>query len=211
MKLHSDSFEHRGVLPVRYAAGKPDADGYGFADNRNPHLSWTDVPAGTQSFVLWVVDTDVPTRPEMAGVPDIEIPLRQARTEFTHWIVVDIDATTREIVEAAHCNGVTAKGKAPSAVGPGNGKQGLNDYTGWFATDPDMAGDWHGYDGAFPPPNDQREHRYFFRLFALDVPSLNLPERYTADQALRAMRGHILAEDAIYATYSLHPKLHKAL
>lgn len=206
MKLVSDSFGHRGVLPAKYAAGIPTAEGYGFGENFNPHLTWSDVPEGTKSFALIMVDPDVPTRPEMVGAPDVEIPVRQARCEFVHWLLVDIDPATREIAEGQHCQGVTPRGK-DETHGPGNSRQGLNDYTGWFSKDRDMAGDWFGYDGPFPPPNDLREHRYFFRLFALDVPSLNLPERFTAGDVHRAMRGHLLAESAIYATYSLHPKL----
>ena len=206
MELSTDSFEHRGVLPEKYAAGIPSADGFCFGLNVNPHLTWSDVPEGTQSFVLLMVDPDVPTRPEMVGAPGVEIPQRQARMDFVHWVVVDIDPATREIQEGQHCQGVTPRGKE-SAQGPGRGRQGLNDYTGWFSKDRDMAGDWYGYDGPFPPPNDLREHRYFFRLFALDIPKLTLPERFTAGDVHRAMRGHILAEDAIYATYSLHPKL----
>jgi len=66
-----------------------------------------------------------------------------------------------------------------------------------------MGGRYFGYDGPYPPPHDLRTHRYFFRLFALDVPTLGLPEAFTAGDALRAMQGHVLAEAALYGTYSL--------
>ena len=82
--------------------------------------------------------------------------------------------------------------------------QGGNDYTGWFAGDAELGGDYFGYDGPYPPPNDLRTHRYFFRLFALDVATLDLPPKFTAGDVLRAMQGHVLAEAAIYGTYSLH-------
>jgi Raf kinase inhibitor-like YbhB/YbcL family protein len=81
----------------------------------------------------------------------------------------------------------------------------LNDYTGWFANDEAMRGDWRGYDGPFPPPHDLRLHRYFFRLFALDVARLDVPARFTAGDVLQAMQGHVLAEASIYGTYSLNP------
>jgi phosphatidylethanolamine-binding protein (PEBP) family uncharacterized protein len=48
-------------------------------------------------------------------------------------------------------------------------------------------------------------HRYFFRLFALDVATLELPGRFGAGDVLRAMQGHVLAEALTYGTYSLHP------
>ncbi|HSR65911.1 MAG TPA: YbhB/YbcL family Raf kinase inhibitor-like protein, partial [Xanthomonadaceae bacterium] len=89
--------------------------------------------------------------------------------------------------------------------GPAGARQGLNDYTGWFAGDAGMQGDYLGYDGPYPPANDLRLHRYFFRLFALDVERLALPERFTAADVLRAMHGHVLGEAALYGTYSLNP------
>ena len=85
------------------------------------------------------------------------------------------------------------------------GARGLNDYTGWFAGDADMDGEYFGYDGPYPPPHDLRTHRYFFRLFALDVPKLDLPAKFTAADVLRAMHGHVLGEASVYGTYSLNP------
>ena len=78
------------------------------------------------------------------------------------------------------------------------------------AGDTDLAGDWFGYDGPYPPPNDLRTHRYFFRLFALDVARLELPARFTAGDVLRAIQGHVLAEASVWGTYALHPKARPA-
>ena len=50
-------------------------------------------------------------------------------------------------------------------------------------------------------------HRYFFRLFALDVAILDLPERFTAADVERAMQGHVLAEAAVHGTYTLNTAL----
>ncbi len=50
-------------------------------------------------------------------------------------------------------------------------------------------------------------HRYFFRLFALDVATLELPPRFTAADVHRAMHGHVLAEAAVHGTYSLNTDL----
>jgi phosphatidylethanolamine-binding protein (PEBP) family uncharacterized protein len=83
----------------------------------------------------------------------------------------------------------------------------LNDYTGWFAGDAQMGGDYLGYDGPYPPFNDARVHRYFFRLYALDVASLDLPDRFTAADVQRAVQGHALAEAAVQGTYTLNPRL----
>jgi hypothetical protein len=204
MRLTSDSFEHRQRLPGEFAAGVRTQDGAGFGPNRNPHLRWDDVPAGTRSFALLLIDPDVPTVPEMVGKPGVEIPVDQPRCEFTHWAMADIGADVREIAAGSCSDGIVAHGKQ-QPDGPAGCRQGLNDYTGWFAGDESMRGDWYGYDGPFPPPNDLRLHRYFFRLFALDVERLELPARFTSADVLRAMHGHVLAEASLQATYSLNP------
>ncbi|MEO7477703.1 MAG: YbhB/YbcL family Raf kinase inhibitor-like protein [Lysobacteraceae bacterium] len=201
MKLHSDSFSHRQAIPSRFAMGRM---GDTFSDNRNPQLAWSDAPERTQSFALLCIDPDVPTVADMVGKAGVEIPIEQVRTEFVHWVMADIPADVREIAEAAWSSGVTIGGKH-DLQGSHAARHGLNSYTDWFAGNKDMAGDYLGYDGPFPPSNDLRVHRYFFRLFALDVAHLDLPSRFTASDVLHAMQGHLLVEALTYGTYSLHP------
>lgn len=205
MRIHSDSFEPGQRIPARYAAGTPD----GFGGNRNPHLAWDDVPAGTRAFALLCIDPDAPTDPSLAGKDGVEIPVEHPRGPFVHWAMVDLASDLRSIAEGSASDGVTKGGKR-TPPGPAGARQGLNDYTGWFAGDPDMAGDWFGYDGPYPPPNDLRTHRYFFRLFALDVARLELPERFTAGDVQRAMQGHVLAEASVWGSYALHPQAQPA-
>ena len=200
MRLWSDSFENARPIPAEFAMGQPD----GFAPNRNPHLAWSDVPDGTRSFALLCIDPDAPTVPETVGRDDVQITVEQPRAHFIHWAMADIGPDVRVIAAGSCSDGVTARGKRQPA-GPAGARQGLNDYTGWFEGNDDMAGQWRGYDGPFPPPNDLRLHRYFFRVFALDVPTLPLPERFTAADVQAAMHGHVLAEATIYGTYSLNP------
>jgi Raf kinase inhibitor-like YbhB/YbcL family protein len=202
MRIWSDSFEHRGRIPAEFAMGTPE----GFGGNRNPQLAWADAPEGTRSFVLLCIDTDAPTDPSTVGREDLEIPVAQPRAEFVHWVLVDIPASVHHIEAGSCSDGVTARGKR-NPPGPPGSRQGLNDYTGWFAGDARMQGDYFGYDGPYPPFNDLRLHRYFFRLFALDVERLELPERFTAADVLHAVTAHELTEAAIYGTYSLNPKV----
>ena len=54
MKIRSDSFEHGKPIPPEFAMGTRD----GFGGNRNPHLAWDDVSAGTKSFALLCIDTE---------------------------------------------------------------------------------------------------------------------------------------------------------
>jgi Raf kinase inhibitor-like YbhB/YbcL family protein len=199
MQLSSDSFQLRGRIPTEFALGAAD----GFGGNRNPHLHWDEVPAGTRSFALLCIDTDAPTDPSTVGRKDLQIPVEQPRAGFVHWAMVDIGAELRDIPAGSCSDGVTARGK-PSPSGPAGARQGLNDYTGWFAGNAEMAGDYFGYDGPYPPFNDLRLHRYFFRLFALDVARLPLPARFTAADVFAAMHGHVLAEASTWGTYSLN-------
>lgn len=201
MRIHSDSFENGKPIPAQYAMGTPE----GFGGNRNPHLAWDDVPSGTRSFALLCVDPDAPTVPETVGREDLQIPVEQPRGDFVHWAMIDIDAAVRVIEAGSYSDGITAKGKR-TPPGPAAARQGLNDYTGWFAGDADMGGDYFGYDGPYPPFNDLRTHRYFFRLFALEVETLPLAERFTAADVFRALHGHVLGEALVHGTYSLNAK-----
>lgn len=200
MRLWSDSFENTKPIPTEFAMGQPD----GFAANRNPHLAWDEVPDGTKSFALLCIDPDAPTVPETVGRADLQIPVEQPRAHFIHWAMADIAPDVREIAAGSCSDGVTARGKQQPA-GPAGARQGLNGYTGWFAGDAQMGGEYYGYDGPYPPFNDLRVHRYFFRLFALDVATLALPARFTAADVERAMQGHVLGEALVYGTYSLNP------
>ena len=200
MQIRSDSFAHRGPIPAEFAMGAAG----GFGGNRNPHLAWDDVPEGTRSFALLCIDTDAPTDPSLAGKEGVQIPVSHPRGDFVHWTMADIPAGVREIAAGSCSKGIDKGGKR-TPVGPAGARQGLNDYTGWFAGDADMGGDYLGYDGPYPPPNDLRVHRYFFRVFALDVDHLPLPEKFGAGDVLRAMQGHVLAEAAIHGTYTLNP------
>ncbi|MHA3903997.1 YbhB/YbcL family Raf kinase inhibitor-like protein [Castellaniella sp. WN] len=208
MKLHSESFPDQGVIPERNAFARIDSQAHvTLAGNRNPHLAWADVPEGTRSFAILCVDPDVPTRPDDVNQEGREVPADLPRTDFFHWVLVDVSPDTRAVAEGDYSNGITPRGKAGPLALDGT-RQGLNDYTGWFAADRDMNGDYFGYDGPCPPWNDARVHRYVFTVYALDVAELGVSGRFTGAQALEAMRGHVLAQASLTGTYTLNPRLH---
>lgn len=207
MKLRSDSFEQGQPMPAEFAFGRTGPDSPCIlSDNRNPHLAWSEVPAGTLGFALICVDPDAPTRPDDVNKTDREVPADLPRGDFVHWLLANLPADVREIAAGSCSEGVTARGKQQPA-GPAGSVQGKNDYTSWFAGDADMGGDYLGYDGPCPPFNDALVHRYLFRLFALDVAQLTLPARFGMADLHRAMQGHVLAEAVHYGTYTLNARL----
>jgi Raf kinase inhibitor-like YbhB/YbcL family protein len=128
------------------------------------------------------------------------------RVDFCHWVMVDIPADVTELATGQCSDGVTPKGKQ-QPVGPPGSRQGLNDYTGFMAGNPDMAGQYFGYDGPCPPWNDELLHRYVFSVYALDVDQLDLPDEFSGPDALKAMQGHILASASLTGTYTLNPSV----
>lgn len=203
MKLWSDSFEDGEVIPAEFAMGKHDADSHAtFAGNKNPHLAWSDLPDGTRSLALICVDPDAPTKPDNVNKEGVTVPLDLPRANFYHWVLVDLPADAGPVAVGEFSEGVTAKGKGPDAP---RGRPGLNNYTQWFDGDADMGGDYFGYDGPFPPWNDELRHRYEFTVYALDVDKLGVEGKFDAAAALAAMEGHILGKASITGTYAIYP------
>jgi Raf kinase inhibitor-like YbhB/YbcL family protein len=206
MKLWSDSWTNGDRIPTRYAAGKLTDAGVGFSDNVNPHLAWSDVPAGTRSLVLVCHDFDVPSRGDDVNQPDREVPSDLPRVDFFHWVLVDLPPSLSKIAEGEFSGGFTPRGKpGPSTLH--GARHGLNDYTNWFAGDAQMRGDYFGYDGPFPPFNDSLVHHYVFTLYALDVERLTVDGRFTGSDVRAALAGHVLAEATHSGTYTLNRRL----
>jgi hypothetical protein len=95
---------------------------------------------------------------------------------FVHWLVYDLPAAYRGLPEAL----------SGSAQMPGGGRQGTNDFART------------GYRGPCPPPG--RPHRYFIRLYALDI-KLNLRPAARRRELDAVMEDHILAQAELMARY----------
>jgi len=205
VQLMSSSFGHLTRIPEEFAFGVPDAAQHlRLGRNRNPHLYWSGVPSGTKSLVLLCVDTDVPTRADDVNQEGRVVPASLPRTDFYHWVMVDIPVTVHEIAAGACSDGIVPRGKR-SPAGPAGARQGLNDYTLWFAGDADMAGQYLGYEGPCPPWNDELLHHYHFVLYATDLALCPVEEAFTGQQVRAAIAGHVLAEATLTGTYSLNP------
>lgn len=203
MQLRSDNFVDGQPIPAANAFGKAGTP-VALSDNRSPHLAWKDAPPGTRSFVITCIDVDVPSRGDDVNQPDRRVPASLPRVEFVHWLIANIPEECGEFDEGACCDGITARGKR-NPPGPPGSVQGLNDYTGWFAGDADMAGDYLGYDGPCPPWNDTLVHHYHFTVHALDVAKLDLAPGFTLAQLRAAMADHELAKAELVGTYTIHP------
>jgi len=205
MKLTSNSFSEGQKIPGEFAFCTPDpARHVCLGNNRNPHLAWSEVPAGTKSLAVICHDPDVPSRGDDVNQEGRSVPAALPRVDFFHWVLVDLPAALSEIKDGEFSKDVTPRGKAGPAAAHG-ARQGINDYTSWFAGDHDMNGDYYGYDGPCPPWNDELRHRYVFTVYALDVERLPADGKLTGQQVRDAMQGHILAEASLTGVYTLNP------
>ena len=204
MKLSSNDFDHDQPIPAECAFGKSGSAGDRcvWAGNCNPHLAWSDVPAGTKSFALLCIDADAPSSAVDANQPGKRLPASLPRVEFVHWVMIDIPRECGELAHGSCSDGVVAHGKH-SPIGPPGSRQGGNDYSKWFADDATMRGDYCGYDGPCPPWNDEIAHRYHFMLFALDVATLDVELPFTAFDVRKVLRGHVLGEAELVGTYRI--------
>ena len=95
---------------------------------------------------------------------------------WVHWVIYDLPPATKELAESV----------AATETLPNGAKQGVNDFKKT------------GYGGPCPPPGPT--HRYFFKLYALDVET-QLKPKAAKQQLLDAMKGHILAEAQLMGRY----------
>jgi Raf kinase inhibitor-like YbhB/YbcL family protein len=205
MKLASTSFEDGGVIPAEYAFCAPDPGSHvALSKNRNPHLAWSDVPSGTRSFAIVCHDPDVPSRGDDVNQEGRTVPKSLARVDFFHWVLVDLPADATGVDAGRFASSVTPRGK-PGPQAPLGARQGINDYTGWFASDKEMAGDYYGYDGPCPPWNDEIPHRYVFTVYALDVARLPVEGAFAGADVRKAVEGHVLGQASITGRYTLNP------
>jgi hypothetical protein len=98
---------------------------------------------------------------------------------WVHWVLYGIPGSTRELPQGVP--------KGPEVKSLGTAKQGRTSFGHM------------GYDGPRPPRGPV--HRYFFKLYALSA-QLDMDAGETAEHLRQEMRGKILAEAQIKATYS---------
>ena len=92
LKLTSSAFADGGMIPAKYGCG-------GQPVNTSPPLQWSDVPAGTLSFVLLMHDVDSHAAPG------------RLFDDGLHWLLWNIPATTTSLAE-----GVPASAELPDGT-----------------------------------------------------------------------------------------------
>jgi Raf kinase inhibitor-like YbhB/YbcL family protein len=106
--------------------------------------------------------------------PDAPDP-RAPKMTWVHWVLYDLPLSATGLEEGVQ-----------SSALPFGTREGLNDWRR------------NGYGGPCPPIG---RHRYFFKLYALDVKlgDLGLPTRAAVE---KAMQGHVLASAELMGTYA---------
>lgn len=206
--ISSTSVADGEPIPEVHAVATPTADGRAemAGADRSPHLAWEGEPPGTRSFAISVVDPDVPADRGRMGVEGLSLGDDEPRVEFAHWLVAELPADVHELAEGDGGDGFVPHGRPSLPTGAG-GISGQNDYRGLFEGNADLEGSYGGWDGPFPPWNDERVHRYVTTVCALDVDTLGLAPGFTLEELRTAIEGHVVASATITPTYTLNPTL----
>ena len=198
--------DEKGFIAPEYSFCAPAQKGHTQdGGNLNPEISWSDTPPTTRSYAVIAVDTEVPTDFTNAGKEGKTIPESMPRQDFYHWVLVNIPVAVTHIAKGAESDGFSKKGK--SEQNSPYGLRGINDYAPFMATTPERKGVYAGYDGPCPPWNDERIHKYHFRVYALDVDTLPLTGAFTGKEAEAAIQQHTLATGEIVGLYTLNPSV----
>jgi Raf kinase inhibitor-like YbhB/YbcL family protein len=159
LTLTSSEIVEQGIIPTKYTMDNPNQVGV------SPPLSWSDIPPGTKSFALALVDPDVPLEEEWFPFKDMLKVGTWPGDLFVHWMVYDIPAS--------------AKGLSEGSL-PAGAKELINNMG------------QAGYLGMGPPAG-HKAHKYIFTLYALSVDKLGLSPEASYVDFTNAMKGKILA------------------
>jgi Raf kinase inhibitor-like YbhB/YbcL family protein len=149
LSLSSLAFQEGDDISITYTCDGQDI---------SPPLTWGEPPSETQSFALIMDDPDAP-----GGV-------------FTHWLLFNLPADTRELPEGVPPHNELANGAL-------HGQNGF---------------DTIGYGGPCPPAGPA--HHYRFTIYALDQ-AIDLVAGASRKQVIDAITEHILAWGQLTGMY----------
>ena len=151
--VSSPAFSEGGNIPSKFTCDAGQT-------SPSPALAWKDAPAGTKSFALVMDDPDAP----MPG-------------GFTHWVLADIPAATKELPENFQVGSI-----------------GVSANSGFRRA---------GYDGPCPPTG---AHHYHFKLMALDVETIGVAQGASRADVEKAIQGHVIGTAETVGLYQKQPK-----
>jgi len=157
--LTSPDIVEQGVIPTKYTIDNPNQVGV------SPPFSWTNVPPGTKSFALALVDPDVPLEEEWFPFKDVLKVGTLPGDLYVHWMVYDIPASATGMGE----------GKIPAGAKELTNNAGMAGYFG------------------MGPPAGHKAHKYIFTLYALSLDKLGLSPEAGYVDFTNAMKNKILA------------------
>jgi Raf kinase inhibitor-like YbhB/YbcL family protein len=158
--LASPAFAPNTIIPARFAE-----------DSKvSPPLVWDGAPEGTRSFALSITDPDLP--------PEFKFP-----RAFAHWLVYDIPADVRTLVEGA----------SGSSRMPAGAKELASDFVTFK-----IPGFGIGYGGPWPP---DRAHRYVFTVHAMMVDRLEFDKHADLATFMGAVASRAIASASFIALY----------
>ncbi len=154
--------------------------------------STSDVPAGTLTLTItstaFAEGANIPVKYTCGGEsisPPIKWTGAPAATKSFALIMDDPDAPVGTFTHWVVFD-IPATQSEIAEGAKGGGVQGQNGARG------------NGYTGPCPPFGT---HRYFFKIYALDVASIGLSEGAARDQVEKALQGHILAQGSLMGRY----------
>ncbi|MFA6456748.1 MAG: YbhB/YbcL family Raf kinase inhibitor-like protein [Bacteroidota bacterium] len=150
MKITSSAFQDKHSIPTKYAY-----QGVEGGKNVSLPLSWSDVPVGTVSFALSIIDP------------------HPVAKNWVHWFVINIPNHIKGLPEGAS-----------GQLMPKLSKELMNTY-GTL-----------GYGGP-EPPKGSGAHPYVVTLYALNIATLDLPERTSLSEFTKALEGKTIASTSI--------------
>lgn len=153
IKLSSKDFVNNGTIPIEFTG-----NGKGIS----PSLKWSNLPEGTKSVVIFVVDYDVPA-------PYLKL------LTVDHWVVYNINPTISSFEKDLNESNLPDKN-----IRFGKGLRGIL-----------------AYKGPKPPLG---KHSYYFRIYALSVPSLTL-SKPSKEDVMAAIQNNVLAYGELVGKY----------
>lgn len=152
----------------------------GFKNNQKIPIKYTCEGKNISPQLFW---SDVPESTKSFAII-CDDPDAPTKDPFVHWIIFNISGEVRDLPENISPKKFFKKNKNISLR---SAKQGIDSF-GKI-----------GFMGPCPP-RGHGEHRYFFRIYALNN-VLGLKAGSTKDQLLKAMKGHVLAEGKLIGKF----------